>query len=188
MTDHPTPVAPSGTAAVPTAQDRPRIYVACLAAYNSGVRHGRWIDVTSPDEVGAAVRAMLAESPVPGAEEWAIHDFEGFEGISLSEFAAFETVCALAGFLSGHGALGAKLYRHFGDDLEQARAAFGDYAGQYTSAAEFAEEMTRETGTEIPASLEYYIDWQALARDMALNGEILVFQTGFDEVHVFWSR
>ena len=44
------------------------------------------------------------------------------------------------------------------------------------------------TGTEIPESLRYYIDWQALARDMALNGEIMVFQTGFDEVHIFWSR
>ena len=48
--------------------------------------------------------------------------------------------------------------------------------------------MTRECGTEIPEALEYYIDWQALARDMALNGEIMVFQTGFDEVHIFWSR
>ncbi|HAE28427.1 MAG TPA: antirestriction protein ArdA, partial [Hyphomonas adhaerens] len=28
----------------------------------------------------------------------------------------------------------------------------------------------------------------ALARDMALNGEIMVFQTGFDEVHIFWAR
>lgn len=41
---------------------------------------------------------------------------------------------------------------------------------------------------QIPQSLRYYIDWEALARDMALNGEIMVFKTGFDEVHVFWSR
>ena len=97
-------------------------------------------------------------------------------------------VCALAAFISEHGARGAKLYREFGDDLEQARAAFEDYAGEYRSAADFAEEVTRDSGTEIPASLDYYIDWQALARDMAMNGEIMVFQTGFDEVHIFWSR
>jgi len=72
--------------------------------------------------------------------------------------------------------------------FDEARAAYEDYSAQYKTAADFAEEMIRETGTEIPASLQYYIDWQALARDMALNGEILVFQTGFDEVHVFWSR
>ncbi|RIJ15819.1 antirestriction protein ArdA [Henriciella mobilis] len=114
--------------------------------------------------------------------------YEGFEGCTISEYASFETVCALAAFITEHGALGAKLYRHSGDDLAQAEAAFEDYAGEYRSAADFAEEITRDSGTEIPASLEYYIDWTALARDMALNGEIMVFQTGFDEVHIFWSR
>ncbi|MEH6809916.1 MAG: antirestriction protein ArdA, partial [Hyphomonas oceanitis] len=114
--------------------------------------------------------------------------YEGFEGARLSEYASFETVCALAAFIAEHGALGAKLYRNFGDDITQAEAAFEDYAGSYHSAADFAEELIRDSGTEIPAALDYYIDWTALARDMALNGEIMVFQTGFDEVHIFWSR
>ena len=86
------------------------------------------------------------------------------------------------------GTLGAKLYRHFGDDLEQARAAFDDYAGEYRCAADFAEQLHSDIGTDIPDSLQYYIDWQSLARDMALNGEIIVFQTEFDAVHVFWQR
>ncbi len=114
--------------------------------------------------------------------------YEGFEGASLSEYASFETVCALAEFITEHGRLAAKVYGYFGNDLDEARAAFEDYAGEYRSSADFAEELVRESGTEIPSSLEYYIDWQALARDMALNGEILVFQTGFDEVHIFWTR
>lgn len=180
--------APLGTATALPPADRPRIYVACLAAYNNGCLHGRWIDATTPDEIMDEVRAMLADSPLPGAEEWAIHDYEGFEGTSLSEYASFETVCALAEFIGEHGRLGAKVYGYFGNDLDEARAAFEDYAGEYRSAADFAEELTRDTGTEIPPSLEYYIDWQALARDMALNGEILVFQTGFDEIHIFWTR
>ena len=184
MTD---PIEPTPDAAA-EATARPRIYVACLAAYNSGILHGRWIAATTPDEVRLEVNAMLAESPVPGAEEWAIHDYEGFEGICLSEHATFDTVCELADFVAEHGLLAAKLYSHFGNGLTEARAAFENYAGQYQTAGAFAEEMIRETGTEIPASLEYYIDWQALARDMALNGEILVIQTGFDEVHVFWCR
>ena len=180
--------APLGTAAAPHCVTRPRIYVACLAAYNNGRLHGAWIDVSEPDEVMAQVSAMLAASPEPDSEEWAIHDYEGFEGAHLSEYAAFDMVCELADFIVKHGSLGAKLYREFGDDLEQARAAFEDYAGEYRSAADFAEDVTRDSGTEIPTSLDYYIDWTALARDMALNGEIMVFQTGFDEVHIFWSR
>ena len=180
--------APLGTASALPSEDAPRIYVACLAAYNNGYLHGRWINATTPDEIMDKVRAMLAASPLPDADEWAIHDYEGFEGASLSEYASFETVCALAEFISEHGRLGAKVHRHYGDDLEQARAAFENYAGEYRSVADFAEELARECGTEIPASLQYYIDWDAMGRDMELNGDIFTVETGFDQVHIFWSR
>ena len=112
----------------PARADRPRIYVACLAAYNSGCLHGRWITATTPDEIMEQVRAMLADSPEQGAEEWAIHDYEGFEGANLSEYASFETVCELADFIEEHGELGGKVLSHFGDDPAEARAAFEDYA------------------------------------------------------------
>jgi antirestriction protein len=166
-----------------------KIYVADLAAYNNGKLHGVWIDATQElDDIQDQINEMLENSPEELAEEWAIHDYEGFESANLSEYASFETVCELADFITEHGELGAKLMSHFGDDLAEARAAFEDYAGEYRSAADFAESLHEDTGTEIPESLRYYIDWQALARDMALNGEIMVFQTGFDEVHIFWSR
>ncbi|WP_084398935.1 antirestriction protein ArdA [Henriciella aquimarina] len=184
----PQPSAPLAADAAPTFPDRPRIYVACLAAYNNGCLHGRWIEATTPDEVMDEVRAMLAASPIRRAEEWAIHDYEGFEGAHLSEYASFGTVCNLADFIAEHGRLGALVRRHFGDDLEQAVAAFDDYAGCFSSRADFAEELYRDTGTEFPAALEYYIDWSALARDMELNGDIMVFETGFEDVHVFWTR
>ncbi|WP_439620225.1 antirestriction protein ArdA [Hyphomonas sp.] len=184
----PLPSAHLAADAVPTAASRPRIYVACLAAYNNGCLHGRWITASTPDDIMAEVRAMLADSPLPDAEEWAIHDYEGLEGAHLSEYASFESVCNLADFIAEHGRLGALVHRHFGDDLEQAEAAFDDYAGSYASRSEFAEELHRDTGTEIPAALEYYIDWSALARDMELSGDIMVFETGFEDVHVFWTR
>ncbi len=72
-----------------------------------------------------------------------------------------------------------------------AREAFEDYAGEYQSAADFAE-LLRESrfgeGAEVPESLRYCIVWRALARDMALNGGIRVFEADFDEVHGFWGR
>lgn len=167
----------------------PRIYVACLAAYNNGRLHGRWIDASrGEDAIFDAVQVMLADSPEPDAEEWAIHDYENFHGCHISEYAGFGAVAELAAFIEEHGALGAKLNEYFGNSLDEARAAFDDYAGEFASAAEFTEQLHDDPGTEIPTSLTYYIDWQALARDMALNGEIMVFQTGFDAVHVFWTR
>ncbi|MEM1087864.1 MAG: antirestriction protein ArdA [Pseudomonadota bacterium] len=188
MTDQITTSAPLVADTLSPILDTPRIYVACLAAYNNGRLHGCWIDASDPHEVWEQVNSMLAASPEPDAEEWAIHDYENFYGCNISEYAGFDTVCDLAAFLEDHGELGAKLYSELSEDLGQARAAFDDYAGEYKSAADFAEQLHEDTGTEIPENLRYYIDWQALARDMALNGEIMVFQTGFDEVHVFWSR
>jgi len=167
---------------------RPRIYVACLAAYNGGCLHGQWMEASTPDEVRAHVRAMLATSPEQGAEEYAIHDHEGFEGAAVSEWANFDAVCALADFVAQHGRLGADLYSHFGNDLDAAAAAFDDYAGEYRSLADFAEELVRETGPAIPAALQYYIDWEAMGRDLQLNGDVFTLVLDFDAVHVFWNR
>jgi len=84
-----------------------RIYVACLAAYNNGCLHGRWIDATlGESHIWAQTRAMLAASPIEEAEEWAIHDYEGFEGASVSEWASFESVAAMAEFIAEHEELG----------------------------------------------------------------------------------
>lgn len=154
----PQTTAPLGT---PTGQsaDDPRIYVACLAAYNGGRLHGRWISAAlGAEHIMTETLAMLAASPEPDAEEWAIHDYDSFEGAHLSEYASFETVCALAAFIAERGRLGAKVYSHFGDDLEQALAAFDEYAGEFQSLADFAEDLTEQTGPEIPSPFQYYID------------------------------
>ena len=108
--NHQTAEQAESASARKTQGEAPRIYAACLASYNAGILHGRWIEVTDPDEMVEAVAAMLAASPETGAEEWAIHDYEGFESASLSEYASFETVCALAEFIGGHGRLGAKVW------------------------------------------------------------------------------
>jgi len=73
-----------------------RIYVACLAAYNNGQLHGTWIEVTDEDTIWQAVQAMLAASPIEkDAEEWAIHDYEGFEGAEVGEYYSFEPISTI---------------------------------------------------------------------------------------------
>lgn len=167
---------------------RPRIYVACLASYNAGILHGRWIDVTDPDEIRERVAVMLAASPESDAEEWAIHDYEGFEGADISEYAGFDHVCELAAFIEEHGELGGKLLAHFCGDLGEARAAFEDYAGEYKSLEDFACELTEQSGTKIPDDIAPYVDYEAMGRDIELNGDVFTVETGFEEVHIFWAR
>lgn len=57
-----------------------------------------------------------------GAGRWqhrpATRNYEGFEGANLSEYASFETVCELAEFIGEYGELAARIYQHYGNDLD----------------------------------------------------------------------
>ena len=81
----PQPSAPLAADAAPTPETRPRIYVACLAAYNNGCLHGRWIDATTPDEVMAEVCAMLAASPLPDAVVPPFTVLSGSPGVQVEQ-------------------------------------------------------------------------------------------------------
>ncbi|ABD10193.1 hypothetical protein ThrDRAFT_00307 [Frankia casuarinae] len=64
--------------------DGPRVYVASLADYTNGELHGRWIAADHDvEDLEGAVARILATSPArrhgEAAEEWAIHDYEGFD-------------------------------------------------------------------------------------------------------------
>ena len=92
----------------------------------------------------------------------------------------------MAAFIAEHGELGAELFKHYGDIAAAETALEDDYCGEYSSLAEYAEQLTVET-VSIPESLRYYIDYDAMARDMAIS-DVLFIETGFECVHVFWSR
>src|SRR5579884_2064992 len=75
----------------------PRIYVASLTDYNAGRLYGAWLDAAQDaDELHDAVARMLHASPEPVAEEYAIHDYEGFGPLRLDEFTDLDTVSRLA--------------------------------------------------------------------------------------------
>lgn len=166
--------------------DKPRIYVACLAAYNSGILHGAWIDAAQ--EAWALyddVKAMLTSSPIADAEEWAIRDYEGFGATRIEEYTGLDTVAELAAFIAEHGAVGAALLDHFNGDVEEARETMADrYLGAHASLADYVQDLTEET-TAIPHTLRYYIDYRAMARDAELNGDVFTVSTAYDVVHVF---
>lgn len=167
----------------------PRIYVACLAAYNNGYLHGAWIDADQDaDQIRDEIAAMLARSPIEHAGEYAIHDYEGFERLSINEYAGIDTVARMAAFIAEHGALGAGLLEQFSGDMDQAESTLEDcYHGQFASLADYMEELTTESVT-IPEALRYYVDWEGMARDAETGGDLFTIETAHGEVHVFSSR
>jgi len=164
--------------------DTLQIYVACLASYNNGILYGEWIDVTqSEDDVKADIQAMLKNSPVEDAEEYAIHDYEGFGNLRLSEYESIATVVVYAEFIVEHGELGQALLADYG--LEEAERMISDcYQGCFDSEVDFARELFEECyGNAIPEGLMFYFDVEAFARDMFIDHYCSVSSNGM--IHVF---
>ena len=46
------------------------------------------------------------------------------------------------------------------------------------------QELTEET-LEIPQPLRNYVDWQSMAHDAEMSGELFTIETGYQQVHVF---
>jgi len=165
-----------------------RIYVADLAAYNNGKLHGVWIDATQDlEDIREQVQIMLTASPEGFAEEYAIHDYEGFGGYSLSEYEGLDSAHNVALFIDEHGELGAELL-DISCDLDEAKKHIEEnYAGCYDSAADFAQQLTEET-SEIPKHLEFYIDYKAMVYDMEVGGDIFIVDMGIEQIHIFWNH
>ena len=127
------------------------IYVASLADYNAGRLHGVHIELGAHidiDDVRNAVDAMLAASPaatvygeVARAEEYAIHDFEGFLGYKVSENSSLDTVVAVAAAIDEHGTAMAEWLTRSDGDVTTAIDQFSDvYVGEWESIEKWAED------------------------------------------------
>ncbi len=168
-----------------TTTDTPKIYVACLAAYNAGILHGEWIDAAlEVDDIRQRIQKVIDTSPVEDPEEWVLHDFDNFGALRLGESESIEHVHEIALFIKEHEDLGCELLAHFSGDLNATENALENYYGEYDSLADYARELTEET-SDIPKHLENYIDYDAIARDIDLNGELLTVPSGWDKIHVF---
>jgi antirestriction protein len=166
-------------------EDGPRIYVASLSDYNAGLLHGDWIEADQePEELGEAVQAMLERSPTPGAEEFAIHDFEGFGHYHVGEYDSLDWVSRVARGIVEHGpAFSAWAERSDGDEDDLAR--FEDaYLGEWSSVERYAEELLDDLGylravdEAVPDMLQPYvrIDVEAFAHDLELSGDLTVVE------------
>jgi len=59
-----------------------------------------------------------------------------------------------------------------GWSLDNALNRYDEVCIHCGTASDYAQELIEET-TEIPENLRYYIDYEAIARDMCINGEIV---------------
>jgi len=170
----------------------PRIYVASLADYNAGTLHGQWIDADQPAAViHEQIAAMLAQSREPIAEDWAIHDYENFGGLRLSEFENLEHVAEVAAGIVDRGPLFAEVVSHFGgtSNIEEAcRYMEEGYRGAFDSLADYAQELLEDCYGDVlkglPDFIRYHIDFEGIGRDMELGGEVFTIESQ-GKLHIF---
>lgn len=171
----------------------PRIYVACLSSYNAGTLHGAWIDLSwdhDPDSVHEEIEKMLSKSKYYPAEEWAIHDYEGFGGYRLHEYESIDDVCEVAEFIAevDDDEIAGELLSRC-DDVDSARECWKEnYRGCFDSLEDYAEDFIDQTvpSESIPEAVRYYIDFASMARDWESGGDIFSFRTN-SGVQVFWN-
>jgi len=171
----------------------PRLYFACLAAYNAGHLHGEWVDFypgITPEEIQEAIDAMLKASPVPDAEEWDIHDAEGFAGLDSG---SFELLCQVSELIHEHqeGAVKGFIGHVGSSNLVAEIDNFSDiYIGRFKSEEDFCEEHLgiAEAAEQIQvfdwATLDQYIDWERIAKDAFINS-YFSHKEAHEEVHVY---
>lgn len=149
-----------------------RLYIACLAAYTEGTLHGTWVDPTKTD-LSEAIEEVLASSPVPGSEEWAVHDYDGIPSSfahALGEYPDLEFIDWLAAQSQREEFEAACLYSR----PDEIREALEQYIGKFDQVEDYAFELVEEMGflKILPESMRCYFDYRAYARDLLLSGDI----------------
>lgn len=172
-----------------TDNDTPRIYVACLSAYNNGKLHGRWIDcIHGRADIEEAIADMLAASPEPDAEEYAIHDAEGW-GFRVEESHDLAELAQAAQYLGEYGPVLGELVDEYGlaDAVDMMENC---YLGVYADLEDWAWDYLDNAGEleKLPTNLKHYFDYKAFGRDCEINGDIITVQLNYNEVHVFSGR
>jgi len=185
-------MAKSARSSSNAAERVPRIYVASLSDYNAGRLHGVWLEATDIEQVRNGVAAMLNASPGGDAEEYAIHDFEGFSRYLPSESTDLELVCAIGAAIVEHGTIFTAYLERVAfptgaQRVPEVVAGFNEsYQGAYESVEDWAEQYLDDVGLlkQVPESIRSYVDLESWAGDAELNGDI--FAVEFEgKTHVF---
>ena len=175
-----------------TPRTAPLIYVASLSDYNNGELHGQWIDARlDVEEINEKIATMLAKSHDPGAEEYAIHDYEGFHHFQVGEYDRIETVHAIAEGIQEHGEAYAAYVELVGTETANLDCFEDCYRGTYPSLTAFVDQFVDDMGW--PDEIEKFgqrtglwpylsIDYSDLESSMRMEWDVI---EGDEGVHIF---
>ena len=169
----------------------PSVWIACLASYNEGTLHGKWVHVPDTAEgLQEEIDKVIKSSRAYGAEEWAFHDNSDFGPFDIGEWEDMESLVMKANILNNLESWESEGFDHWnyeehtGDDEDTILERFREqYVGSFESTEDFAYDDMHEMHS-IPEHLENYIDYKSYWRDLECSGYYSV-DVGFKNTHIF---
>jgi antirestriction protein len=173
-------------------------YFACLAAYNNGRLHGAWVDleeITSTDDLQECIDYILASSPEPGAEEWAMHDHAGLpDCLSRTEWPDLADLASYGEALAGIGddpddREAFRLYCNDRGEIVDVDTFRDAYNGRHDSGSGFACDLADDLGL-IPEGITWpvsCIDWEAAWRELEIGCDYTSEPASAGGLHIFRS-
>ncbi|WP_454287203.1 antirestriction protein ArdA [Rhizobium arsenicireducens] len=149
-----------------------RIYVRALGAYNNGILHGRWIDVSSDvDEMQDEIKEMLSESPIKGEEEWAVHDSESLPNF-FGEFPQLKDLAAFEELVEENPQYDRDVMVAIVEDFGSvANTDMDCVIGMYAEFSDYSNELADSLldSHKTPDAIRSYFDYGAYERDLKLE-------------------
>jgi antirestriction protein len=157
-----------------------KVYVGTYAKYNNGITDGKEMDLEdyeNKDEFMQACRERHADEEDP---EFMFLDWEDVSDKLISESHIDPQVWECLKAYDRHGIDAVNAYIECFDEWDE--DGFQDrYRGHFNSLAELLEEFMEETGQLdcIPEQYRMYFDFDALAKDVEANGEMVEHEGHF---------
>jgi len=147
----------------------PCIYVADLGAYNAGKLIGKWLDLTTFEEVGDLQNEIDKIACSSGyGDEWAIHDYSNMPS-SLGENPDLEKVLEIAELIKEHSfnVVDAFINIFSYDDLDNLEDS---YCGEWDSFKAFSDDIFDECYLhDVPDHIQNYIDYEGFSKDLSMD-------------------
>lgn len=137
----------------------------------------------------AYCQSCLGKGEYPSAEEWAIHDYEGFAGVKVSEWHDIDEIAELAALIEEHDEdlIRAAFEASDGNKPDDIRTTIEDrYRGTCDSKADYAADMIGDCYdlSAVPEFIRNHINYDGIARDMEIGGDVTFIRSGWS-LYVF---
>lgn len=168
-----------------------RIFIADLAAYNSGELAGKWVDLEGMNagDVEGAIADVLCEGTglLKALGEWAgvdheeffIADYEGFGPIRIGEYDSIESIIEHVERMGDDPERYFAFVKYHGEEYAENYDP-DEVIGPWDSMEDIAVEYVEDMG--IGEFAERYFDYEKFARDLGIEGSFVEYDGKIYEI------